>query len=94
MLEQKREEIILGLVEFFKIKNVMSREEYRKDSSVPYTMRDIEKVFTDYAEVLYLVNQRLISTVKVEVPEQPAPAVIKKPVKRNFKRAKEDSLDE
>jgi hypothetical protein len=88
-----REEIIATLAKFFKENGIMSRSEYIKNSSVPYTLRDIEKKFTDYAEVLHLVNQRLAEAEKVE--SAPAtPVINKKPVKRQFKRAKEDSLDE
>lgn len=91
-----REEMIATLAQFFKKTGVMSRSEYRKSSTVPYTMRDIEKNFTDYAEVLHLVNKRLTEEKVESVPEPSiAPVVNKKPIKKQFKKAKdEDSLDE
>jgi hypothetical protein len=91
-----REEIIAGLIEYFKKHGgPRSLAEYRKDNDVPYPMRDIERHFTDYAEALYLVNQRIAEMEKAQpIPEPIAPVVNKKPTKRQFKRAKEDSLDE
>lgn len=88
-----REEIIATLAKFFKENGLMNSAEYSKNNSVPYTLRDIERTFNDYAEVLYLVSQKLAELEKVE-PAPAAPVTNKKSVKRQFKRAKEDSLDE
>lgn len=87
-----REEMIATLAKFFKEHGLMDRTEYRNNTSVPYTWREIQKEFTTYAVMLNEVSQYKLPEVQVAEPVQPP--VVTKPVKRQFKRAKGDSLDE
>lgn len=89
-----REEMIATLAKFFKERGLMDRTEYRNDSSVPYSWRDIQKEFTSYAVMLNEVAQHKLPEAPVQVIEQAQPPVVTKPAKRQFKRAKGDSLDE
>lgn len=83
--------MIATLAKFFKERGLMDRTEYRNDTSVPISWRDIQKEFKTYAVMLNEVAQYKLP----EVQEKPVPSpVVQKPVKRQFKRAKGDSLDE
>lgn len=87
-----REEMIATLAKFFKEHGLMDRTEYRNNTSVPYTWREIQKEFTTYAVMLNEVSQHKLP--EVQVAELVQPPVVTKPVKRQLKRAKGDSLDE
>ena len=87
-----REEMIATLAKFFNEHGLMDRTEYRNNTSVPYTWREIQKEFKTYAVMLNEVSQHKLPEVQVSEPVQPP--VVTKPVKRQFKRAKGDSLDE
>lgn len=80
------------LAKFFKENGVMDRPEYRASNQVPYSLREVERVFKNYAVMLYEVSQYKLP----EAPKMETPVASKRPVKRSPKRAKqeEDSLDE
>lgn len=68
-----REEMTAALAKFFKENGLLSRPEYRQRKDVPYTLRQVERVFKNFAVMLYQVEQYNIMNPKDS--EQVAPPV-------------------
>lgn len=86
-----RQEMALELAKFFKEVGLLNRAEFRLYNGTPYSLREVERIFKNYAVMLYHVGQ-----VKLPEEEKQPIKTSPKPVIRPTRKQKvvKDPLDE
>lgn len=80
------EEMLLNLAQFFKKEGLMDKVDYRARNDVPYSFKEIKRIFTNYASMIHHVRQVDLTSIKEDK------TVMKKRMTR--KRAMRDIVDD